>query len=301
MATNIVFNPGQGASIPQSTGLFIAASNQIEIQPGGTGNSITFTATNPAASRTITIGDPGGNDSLAYLATAQTFSNKSFSSAVAITPTSNQLSFGTTNIITFNVASPLVSHTITFPDPTSNDSVAYLGATQTISNKTLANVSISTLASDILPTTTNTYNLGSASKTFANVYAAAISGATSYNLLGTQITQAANNTVLNDNTPTNTLGTFATATNSAYILEIKIIASTGAASAAYKQTYKINNSAGTATISSAFDGYSVVDSTFSGCVISASISGTNALINIATSGVGGTSIWSMTFYATSAT
>jgi hypothetical protein len=40
------------------------------------GNPVTLSVSNPAAPRTITVGDPGGNDSLAYLAAAQSLSNK---------------------------------------------------------------------------------------------------------------------------------------------------------------------------------------------------------------------------------
>lgn len=45
-----------------------------------TANVVTLTFTNPAATRTITFGDPGGADSVAYLAATQTFTNKTLTS-----------------------------------------------------------------------------------------------------------------------------------------------------------------------------------------------------------------------------
>lgn len=50
------------------------------VQAGGT---LTLSPANPAADRTITVGDPGGNDSLAYLAATQTLSNKTLGSDLA--------------------------------------------------------------------------------------------------------------------------------------------------------------------------------------------------------------------------
>lgn len=41
----------------------VPTANQLIIQPGGSGNQFTITATNPAASRTLTIPDSGGNTS----------------------------------------------------------------------------------------------------------------------------------------------------------------------------------------------------------------------------------------------
>ena len=49
-----------------------------------TANLVTFTVTNPAAARTVTFGDPGGADSVVYLAATQTLSGKSLT-APAIT------------------------------------------------------------------------------------------------------------------------------------------------------------------------------------------------------------------------
>lgn len=48
-------------------------SNQLVL---GTTNTTTFSATAPASSRTITFADPLGNDSVAYLAAAQTLTGK---------------------------------------------------------------------------------------------------------------------------------------------------------------------------------------------------------------------------------
>lgn len=78
------------------------ASNQLVIQPGGAGNSLTLTAANPAsASRTLTLPDPGGNDSVVYLALNQTLTNKTLTSPTLTTPslgvaTATSVTFGTT-------------------------------------------------------------------------------------------------------------------------------------------------------------------------------------------------------------
>jgi len=50
----------------------------LQVTQQGAAFSSTFTFPTPAANRTITVGDPGGNDSLVYLAAIQSFTNKTF-------------------------------------------------------------------------------------------------------------------------------------------------------------------------------------------------------------------------------
>lgn len=69
-----------------SNGTFVDANNQIILQPNGSGNKLTITCNNPATTNhTLTLPDPGGNDSFSYLSLAQTLSNKTIqSSTVAL-------------------------------------------------------------------------------------------------------------------------------------------------------------------------------------------------------------------------
>ena len=141
-----------------------ATSNQLVL---GTTRTLTLTAPTPASSsRTVTLPDPGGADSVAYLALAQTLTNKTLTgtfdgvlggntpaaasvttltasstasaTAVTATNTSNQLVLGTTRTLTLTAPTPASSsRTVTLPDPGGSDSVAYLALAQTLTNKTL--------------------------------------------------------------------------------------------------------------------------------------------------------------------
>lgn len=61
-----------------TSAIISAISNQIVL---GTTNTTTLTVPAPSSSRTITLGDPGGNDSVTYLAATQTLTNKTVSGA----------------------------------------------------------------------------------------------------------------------------------------------------------------------------------------------------------------------------
>lgn len=118
-----------------------AASNQIVLQPGGSGTTLTITAANPAtSSRVLTLPDPGGADSFTYAAIAQTLTNKTISSAAvtgtftgaaawtgtqtfgvspSLTAASNQLVIqpsGSGNTITINATNPASNRIYTIPD-----------------------------------------------------------------------------------------------------------------------------------------------------------------------------------------
>lgn len=142
----------------------------------------TLAFTDPAAARAITFPDPGGNDSVCYLAATQNLTNKTLagvtiSGNIVGTPTitgatysitaGGAFVFGTTDNNTITVktnavnkfaftvtlgqftvfqttanytlafSDPAAGRTITFADPLGADSVAYLAATQSLTNKTI--------------------------------------------------------------------------------------------------------------------------------------------------------------------
>jgi hypothetical protein len=159
-----------------------------------TGN-YTLRFSDPAAGRVITFSDPGGADSVVYVAATQTLTAKTLTAPTinamtftgnvtgAMTLVSSPLNFtagagfvlGTTDNQTITVktnavnkfgftvalgdftvyqttgnytlrfSDPAAGRVVTFPDPLGNDSVAYMAATQILTNKTLTTASIGTL------------------------------------------------------------------------------------------------------------------------------------------------------------
>lgn len=82
------------STISGTVGTLSAATNQLVL---GTTRTLTITSPEPAtSSRTITLPDPGGSDSVAYLALAQTFTNKT------IVPASNTITLASANILVGN-------------------------------------------------------------------------------------------------------------------------------------------------------------------------------------------------------
>lgn len=83
-------------------------------------------------------------------------------SSITLYGASNQVNFqinNTGNILSLNATTPATTCAITFPDPLGNDSVAYLNATQTMTNKTLTLPKISSISNTgtlALPVTTDT-------------------------------------------------------------------------------------------------------------------------------------------------
>jgi len=100
-------------------------SNQIILQPSGPFSltatapfTITLTATNPAANRTYTIPDAGAAANFVMSAGTQTIAGaNTFTLALAVSATSNQLVLGTTLTTTINATAPAVSRIMTIPDP----------------------------------------------------------------------------------------------------------------------------------------------------------------------------------------
>jgi len=120
-----------------------AASNQVVVQPGGSGTTDTLNFVQPASSsRVITFPDPLANANVIYDVLAQTLSGaKTFSSTVVLTPSSNQISIvpggGLNPQFNITASAPAANRNITIADPLGNDTLAYLAATQSLSNKTV--------------------------------------------------------------------------------------------------------------------------------------------------------------------
>lgn len=125
-----------------------ATSNQLVL---GTTRTVTITAPTPAtASRTWTIPDITAAGTFAALEGTQTFSgSKTFSSAVTVTATTNQLVLsGPTRTATITAPQPATSsRTYTFPDLSADYSVVGTEGTQTVNGaKTFSDVITTTVA-----------------------------------------------------------------------------------------------------------------------------------------------------------
>lgn len=105
-------------------------TNQLVL---GVTNTTTISSTAPAASRTYTIPDAGGNVEFVMAGGTQTVAGaKTFSSAVTINPTTNQIVLGVTNTTTISSTAPAASRTYTIPDAGSNVQFVMAGGSQTI-------------------------------------------------------------------------------------------------------------------------------------------------------------------------
>lgn len=134
-----------GNVIASSTGALVgttltlsATSNQMVI---GTTNTTTLSFTAPSASRTYTIPDAGGAAAFVLTAGTQTIGGaKTFSSAVTINPTTNQLVLGVTNTTTISATAPASSAVYTIPDVGTTADFLFTAGAQTITGaKTYAN------------------------------------------------------------------------------------------------------------------------------------------------------------------
>jgi len=142
---NITAGTVNAGSLVASTETLTATSNQLVL---GTTNTTTINSTAPAASRVLTIPDPGGNANFLMSAGNQSASGvQSFTAGVAststttgsvvitgglgvsanitaateaLTATTNQLVLGTTNTATINSTAPAASRVLTIPDPGAN-------------------------------------------------------------------------------------------------------------------------------------------------------------------------------------
>jgi hypothetical protein len=92
-------------------------TNQLVLGGVSAGTTTTITSTAPASNRTYTITDAGAAANFVMTEGAQTLNaTKTFSSAIPITATTNQLVLGTTNTTTITSPAPSASRTYTLPD-----------------------------------------------------------------------------------------------------------------------------------------------------------------------------------------
>lgn len=126
-----------GGALFGTTLTLSATSNQMVI---GTTNTTTLSYTAPASSRTYTIPDAGGNVEFVMAGGTQTIAGaKTFSSAVTINPTTNQIVLGVTNTTTISSTAPAASRVYTIPDVGGSADFLFTVGAQTITGaKTFA-------------------------------------------------------------------------------------------------------------------------------------------------------------------
>lgn len=110
-----------------------AATDQLSLQPGGSGNNFFINVTTPGQVTQVTIPDPGQASAYFLLSAGAT----SMTGPLTITATSNQLVFGTGHTITLNVPTPGATHTMTLPDPGGN---VNLVMTNSLAGQTVADI-----------------------------------------------------------------------------------------------------------------------------------------------------------------
>ncbi|HNI02009.1 MAG TPA: hypothetical protein PLO94_06630 [Chitinophagales bacterium] len=139
----------------------------------GTTNTTTISATAPSASRVFTIPDAGSDVEFVMAGGTQTIAgSKTFSSAVTINPTTNQLVLGVTNTTTISSTAPSASRTYTIPDAGSNVEFVMAGGTQTIAGaKTFSSaVTINPTTNQIVLGVTNTTTISSTAPSASRTY-----------------------------------------------------------------------------------------------------------------------------------
>lgn len=161
-------------------------STQIVINPTtnqlvlGTTNTTTITSVAPAASRTYTIPDAGGAASFVMTESAQTIAGtKTFSAAVVINPTTNQLVLGVTNTTTISSVAPAASRTYTIPDAGADTSFVMAAGTQTVGGaKTFSTaVTINPTTNQLVLGVTNTTTINSVAPAASRTYTIPDAGA----------------------------------------------------------------------------------------------------------------------------
>ncbi len=170
----------------------------------------------PNSANVVTIPNITGAGDVALLAGSQTFDGaKTFSSAVTVTPTTNQLVLGVTNTTTISATAPAASATYTIPDVGTSANFVMTSGTQTIAgNKTISGITTFSGASIVTSaattaigptattsTTTNFINAATASantKTI-NIGASGVSGSTTAISVGSAVAGALNTLTLNGN------------------------------------------------------------------------------------------------------
>lgn len=166
-------------------------TNQLVL---GTTRTVTITAPTPASlSRTWTIPDISGNATFAALEATQTFSGtNTFSVALTITPTTNQIVLGTTRTVTITAPTPASSsRTWTIPDLSTSPTFAALEGTQTFTGAKTFSAAVTITATSnhlVLSTASNTLTINASSQASARIWSVPdISGAGTFAALeGTQ-------------------------------------------------------------------------------------------------------------------
>lgn len=172
------------------------ATNQLQLgNPAFLSPTTIISAAAPAATRTVTIPDAGANSNFVLSQGSQTVAGaQTFSSAVTITPTTNQLVLGTTNTTTLSATAPSASRVVTLPDPGANDSVAYLAATQSLSAKTVTGpanvVNLTTTASVTAGQSGTTFYIAAAGSAYT-VSLPAVAAGLRYKFISTSSSLAA--------------------------------------------------------------------------------------------------------------
>ena len=139
----------------------------------GTTNTTTISATAPSASRVFTIPDAGSDVEFVMAGGTQTIAgSKTFSSAVTINPTTNQVVLGVTNTTTISSTAPSASRTYTIPDAGSNVEFVMAGGTQTIAgSKTFSSaVTINPTTNQVVLGVTNTTTISSTAPSASRTY-----------------------------------------------------------------------------------------------------------------------------------
>ena len=116
-----------------------AATNQIQLVPGGSGNSVTLTTTNPATSTVITIPDPGATtDTFALLGKSQTFTGTntfSFSPIISSLTSGNVIVGGGATALT---SGPISANIVTAPANLVSGNLVQANGTKTVSDSGVA-------------------------------------------------------------------------------------------------------------------------------------------------------------------
>lgn len=167
-----ILSPGGSASAPShgfagdpNTGMYSSGADAVDVATGGTRalginssqqiivpkttnqiilgatNLVTLNAAAPSASRIVTIVDPGADASFVMTQGTQTIVGATtFSTALTITPVTNQIVLGTTRTVTITAPTPAsASRTWTIPDLGADATFMALGGTQTVTGaKTLS-------------------------------------------------------------------------------------------------------------------------------------------------------------------
>lgn len=143
------FGVGTNIVVPGTVSFtFAKTTNQIIL---GTTNTVTISSTAPASSRTYTIPDAGTNAIFQMTEGASTINGATtYTSALTITPTTNQLVLGTTRTVTISAVQPAsTSRTWTIPDITGNGTFAALEGTQTFTGTKTFNAFTGTISANI--------------------------------------------------------------------------------------------------------------------------------------------------------